>query len=350
LETVPVARLFRVWEKKRGNRRTGSKLVGSLGEALFSGVLFLLGIVSLTALIASQTFSATPLYAPGFGFWLMVLVLSSFILLGGGGVILTVFQVGASAERRTALARKAAALDLRRGSESPGRLPNIPSDANLTNSPGVKLKYRLPVIQSAAWRLVFATVFCLIWNGSAAVLLVFTINSFLDDRPEWFLRIFTIPFLAIGGWAIYDFVRQMLIHTGIGPTNIEISGLPLYPAKVRDVYLSQGGHHAMQVLALWLVCEEMATYRQGTNIRTETRIVFDRQIFRKTNFRIEPGIPFEHQVSIEVPFDAMHSFQSEHNAINWKLVVRGEAEGWPPYERGFPVIVHPNHGNDEAGS
>jgi hypothetical protein len=270
--------------------------------------------------------------------------------LGGGGVILTVFQVGASAERRTALARKAAALDLRRGSESPSRLPNIPSDANLTNSPGVKLKYRLPIIQSATWRLVFATVFCLIWNGSAAVLLVFTINSFLDDRPEWFLRIFTIPFLAIGGWAIYDFVRQMLIHTGIGPTNIEISGLPLYPGRVRDVYLSQGGHLAMQVLALRLVCEEMATYRQGTNIRTETRIVFDRQIFRKTNFRIEPGIPFEHQVPIEVPFDAMHSFQSEHNAINWKLVVRGEADGWPPYERGFPVIVHPSHGNDTTGS
>ncbi len=345
-----MARLFRVWEKKRGNRRTGSRLVGSLGEAFFSGVLFLLGIVSLTALIASQTMMATPMYSPGFGFWLMVLVLSSFILLGGGGVILTVFQVGASAERRRALAHKAATLDPRGKSESPQRLPNIPSDANLTNSPGVKLRYRLPIVQSAAWRLVFATVFCLIWNGSAAVLLVFTINSFLDDRPEWFLRIFSIPFLAIGGWAIYDFVRQMLIHTGIGPTNVEISGHPMFPGKIREVYLSQGGHLAMHVFALRLVCEEMATYRQGTNIRTETRIVFDRQIFRKTNFRIEPGIPFEHQVPIEVPFDAMHSFQSEHNAINWKLVVRGEADGWPAYERAFPVIVHPSHGNDKTGN
>ena len=345
-----MARLFRVWEKKRGNRRTGSRLVGSMGEGLFSGVLFLLGMVSLAALIASQTLTATPRYTPGFGFWLMVLVLSSFIVLGGGGVILTVFQVGASAERRSALARKAAELDLRGSTDSSRRHPNIPSDANLTNSPGVKLRYRLPVVQSAAWRLVFATAFCLIWNGSAAVLLVFTVNSFLDDRPEWFLRIFTVPFLAIGGWAIYDFVRQMLIHTGIGPINVEIAEHPLYPGETHDVYLSQGGSLSMKTLLLSLVCEEMATYRQGTNIRTETKTVFDRQIFRKTGFRIEPGIPFEHQCSLEIPVDAMHSFKSEHNAINWKLVVRGEAESWPPYERGFPIIVHPTYDRDETAN
>jgi hypothetical protein len=324
--------------------------VGTLGEALFSGVLFWLGILSLTSLIVSQTMSATPLYGPGFGFWVLILVLSSFIVLGAGGVILTVFHVGTSAERRIALARRAANLNPRGQSAGPRRLPNIPSDANLTNSPGVKLKYRLPVIQSAAWRLVFATVFCLIWNGSAAVLLVFAINSFLDERPEWFLRLFTVPFLAIGGWAIYDFVRQMLIHTGIGPTHVEISEHPWYPGGTYRVYLSQGGHLNMSTLALRLVCEEMATYRQGTNIRTEIKAVFDRQIFRKTNFHIEPGIPFEHTCSVEIPFDAMHSFQSEHNAINWKLLVRGEAEGWPPYERCFPVIVHPCHGHDQTSN
>ena len=33
-------RPFRWWGKKRGQRRTGSKLLGSVGEALFFGLLF----------------------------------------------------------------------------------------------------------------------------------------------------------------------------------------------------------------------------------------------------------------------------------------------------------------------
>ena len=37
----------------------------------------------------------------------------------------------------------------------------------------------------------------------------------------------------------------------------------------------------------------------------------------------------------------MHSFQSRHNVVRWKLVVRGEAEAWPMFERGFPIVVYP---------
>jgi hypothetical protein len=278
----------------------------------------------------------------------MFIVLTSFILLGGGGAILTVFQVGASAERRSALARRASVLQIAgQPNSARQRYPNIPSDANLTNSPGVKLRYRLPIVQSPVWRLVTATVFCLIWNGSAAALAVIAIQSLVDGRPDWFLTVFTIVFVVIGGWAIYDFVRQMLLHAGIGPTNVEISEHPLRPAGSYEVYLSQTGHLAMNTLSLSLVCEEIATFREGTNIRTETKRVFDRQIFRRTNFVIEPGIPFEQACALQVPEEAMHSFQSEHNAVNWKLVVRGEAETWPPYERCFPVIVYPSYDGNE---
>jgi len=348
-ELFVVPRLFRLWGKKRGNRRTGSKLVGTVGEALFLATLFILGCISLSALIASQTFSPSPRFEPGFGFWVMVLVLGSFVLLGGGGVIWTVFQVGASAERRSALAKRAATIDLtgKVGVDRQEKLPCIPSDANLTNSPGVKLRYRLPVVQSPAWRLMFAAAFCLIWNASGAVLVVFAVKSFLAGRPEWFLTIFTIPFLVIGGFAIYDFARQMLIHTGIGPTNVEISDHPLRRGGKYDVYLSQAGRLWMKTLAFSLVCEEAATYRQGTDIRTERKSVFNRQVFRETDFSINPGIPFEHSCSIEIPGDAMHSFQSEHNAVNWKLVILGEADAWPSYERSFPIIIYPHHVGDK---
>jgi hypothetical protein len=37
----------------------------------------------------------------------------------------------------------------------------------------------------------------------------------------------------------------------------------------------------------------------------------------------------------------MHSFHAAHSSVSWKLVVRGEAAGWPAFERGFPVVVYP---------
>ena len=55
-----------------------------MGEAIFFGALFLLGSVSLAGVTASQIVDPTPeIYTPGFGFWLMVLVLASFVLIGG---------------------------------------------------------------------------------------------------------------------------------------------------------------------------------------------------------------------------------------------------------------------------
>lgn len=332
-----------MWGKKRGGRRTGSKTLGTLGEAMFFGVLFWFGAMSLTALLTSQAFNpAANVYQPGFGFWVMVLVLGSFVLLGGGGVVWTVFHVSASAERLSALAQRAARLDPIREEDSPvAAYPTIPSDANLTNSPGVKLRYRLPVLQSPAWRLMLAAVFCLIWNGSAAVLVVLAVRSFVDDRPEWFLTLFTIPFLAIGAGVLHRFVQLMMIQTGIGPTQVEVSDHPLRPGHGYGLYVCQSGKLAMHTLTLNLVCEELATYRQGTDIRTETKKVFDRQIFRQQGFLIEPGIPFEHQCTLEIPPDAMHSFRSDHNAINWRLDVRGEAADWPPFERSYPIVVYP---------
>ena len=44
-----MANWFRLWEKKRGLRRTGSRLAASTGEWLFFAGLFLAGAMSLTA-------------------------------------------------------------------------------------------------------------------------------------------------------------------------------------------------------------------------------------------------------------------------------------------------------------
>jgi hypothetical protein len=338
-----VARVIRFWIKKRGDRHTGNRFVGNLGEAAFFGLLFLLGVVSLVALIAGYVNDPRPeVTTLGFGFWLLLMVLASFVLIGGGGLIYTVLSVGTSAERRSAMALRASQIELLSEARScPKDYPNVPRDHNLTNSPGVRLRYRLPVSQSNAWKLLIVTVFALLWNGVTYSLVAVAVTEITRGRPDWFLVVFSLPFLAVGVWAIVRFFQLMWIYTGIGPTIVEVSDHPLLAGKEYQVFFSQAGHLNMKRLKLSLICEEEATYQQGTDVRTEVRRVYQQVIVRHNDFKISPSELFEEVVTFRVPPQVMHSFQSFHNAIKWKLVVQGKASGWPLFERWFPVIVFP---------
>ena len=97
----------------------------------------------------------------------------------------------------------------------------------------------------------------------------------------------------------------------------------------------------MQSLEVSLICEEEATFTQGTDIRTETREVYRQLCFQRHDFAIETDQPLSEVCRIAVPISAMHSFQSGHNVVRWKIVVQGEAEKWLPLVRGFPVVVYP---------
>lgn len=338
-----MARLFRLWEKKRGDRRTGSELVGGLGEGLFFGILFLLGSLSLAYMVAARFLGvAAPVYQPGFGFWLMVLVMISFMLIGGTGVVYTVLHVGTTAERRSAMARRAADIDLISDALASSReYPTIPRDANLTNSPGIRLAYRLPVTHAGPWVLFAATAFFLVWNGIATVLVLVAVKGHITSSPNWFLTLFGLPFVAIGVWATYYFVQQLLLHTGIGPTTVEISNHPLRPGNSYQLFVSQSGRLQVKSLELALVCEEEATYRQGTDIRTERCRVYCEPVFVERDFAIEPNKAFEIACDLRIPDHVMHSFRAKQNAVHWMLVVRGRAAAWPEFQRCFPLVVYP---------
>ena len=91
-------------------------------------------------------------------------------------------------------------------------------------------------------------------------------------------------------------------------------------------------------LAVALVCEERASYRQGTNTRTDTELVVEIPL-DPTNSEAateaEPVLNFD----TRIPPEAMHSFKGKHNAIAWKIRVKGEIERWPDFKRTYPLVV-----------
>ena len=347
-----MARVFRFVEKKRGQRRTGSNLVGSLGEAAFCGALFLLGTLLLSVIIATHLLRPDPSrFVFGVGGWLLVMVTGSSILLGGAGLIWTVLRVGTSRERRSALAIRAADTDLVHAAlPRPRNYPTLPPFDGLTNSPGIELAYRLPASQTPGWRLLATTIFALLWSLVVFVLTATVIREHVAGQHEWLFTALLMPFWGVCFWSVRSLVQLLLLNSGMGQTTIEISDLPLIPGREYQAVISQHGQVAIKSLQLWLVCEEEATFTQGTDIRTEHREVYRQECFERRDFRIEPALPFTETCNIAVPAAAMHSFHAPHNLVRWKLVVRGEAAGWPPCERGFPVVVYPGQATMEVNA
>ena len=196
---------------------------------------------------------------------------------------------------------------------------------------------------STGWTLFALATASLLWNGIVLIFVVMAIGSFARGEPDWMLAALVIPFIAIGVALVVYFMRQALIATGVGPTRIEISQHPLSPGGEYDAFLSQAGRLTMKSLEVWLACDEKATYRQGTDTRTETRRVYQDRCFLREAFEIHQGLPFESRCQIHVPPGAMHSFAANHNEVSWKLVVKGSVVGWPDYQREFQIVVNPGN-------
>jgi len=432
-----MARNFRFYEKKRGNRRTGSRTLGSAGEVVFFALFLFLGCAGLAAVvlllivpewrvnhefiehtcivldkqIAEQQDDEDTLYRPevnieyqiggqtyrvwtydvhmayssglddkqvelepflvgqrcpcwydpldpgravlvrqaSWWVWLALVVPLSFILIGGGGVIYRILHWGKSAERRAVIAQRVQQRDLfNTNGDAQREFPNVPDGADITNSPGTMLKFRLPIASSPGWALFGVSLACLLWNGIVAVFVAIAIAGHLDGDPDWILTLFTIPFLLVGILLVVMFIRQLLVTTGIGPTLTEVSEHPLHPGESCRLFVSQSGRLKVNSIEVLLVCEEEATYRQGTDTRTETREVHRQRIFRREGFEVHRGLPFEAECELAVPVGAMHSFKADHNEVNWKVVVEGDVAGWPDYKRYFPVIVRPGNGRADA--
>ena len=280
----------------------------------------------------------------GWVIWLVLTVPLSFIIIGAGGLLHLLFTWGKSAERRAVQTQRVGERGrdfFDGGGNGDACYPTVPKGADITISPGTKLKFRLPMATSPGWAMFGTLAFCVFWNGIVAVAVTIAVSGFIAGTPNWLLTLLTVPFVAIGIGAIVYLVRQLLVTTGIGPTLIEISDHPLHPGERYRAFLSQSGWLTVKTLRVLLVCEEVATYRQGTDTRSETRETHREELFRCENFEIRGGQPLECDIDLNLPEEAMHSFAAAHNEIAWTLVVEGESTGWPDYRRAFTVIVHP---------
>lgn len=340
-----LARKFRWFGKKRGTRRTGSRVVGRVGEAVFFAALLLVGTFALIALITAQFISIPndPHYTPGTGMWLSIFVIVSLVLIGFGGLVFTLMQAGTSPERRTALVQKAPELTSGSDQLPPAKnFPTIPRRQSLLNSPGTVLAYRLPRSVSPAWELLAKTLIASAWIGFLAAVVAVSGRGFVSGQPQWFATILVVPIAYLAYRFTRTYLLQLIEAIAIGTTNVEVSDLPLFPGQRYEVSLAQIGRGKIRSLTLQLVCYEEATFRQGTDVRIEQNVAFTQQLLRAKNLVLSSKEPFHQETDILVPENAMHSFQSTSNSIQWKLEVVARMARGTSFHRSFPVVVYPS--------
>ena len=425
-----MARYFRLYGKKRGARRTGSRAVGNaavlafLALALVSGIALLAWMlwafiipewrvnvvfrpnhcVVLKKRLAEQPVDGKPVYRPemliayqvdhrayetwayditgvfnpdrkaveailrrftigkkyacwidpgnperavlarGYSWpvWIMLLLPISFITIGGGGLVYQFVYLGKSAERRAALTQRAGELDpFDQTHLAHQEYPSVPNYRTVMDSPGTTLAYRLPPVMSGAWALMGALAVTLATNAMSVLFVYLAVDGHRRGKPDWLLTAFTVPVILCGIATLLYFVRRLLVLGSAGPTIVEISDHPLFPGRRYRLYFSYAGQVRLRSVEIRLVCEERATFLQGTNSRTETRIVYEEKIDDRHDLRTESGSAFEMQCPLCIPPGAMHSFQSDHNEIAWRVVIHGDISCWPDFERAFPLVVCP---------
>lgn len=281
----------------------------------------------------------------GYSWWLWLLSLllpGALVLIGGSGLVRGLRSWGKSEEHRAASVGLSELLDplAQPALAAPG-YPAVPVWDDLVNSPGTILRYRLPIESPESWTLVGFGLFALLWNAVVIVLAVGAGLDLLGGKIDWWLFALLVPFLGVGIGGIVLFVRSLVFATAIGPTQLEISDHPLLPGRRYDVLLAQGGTGTIRSLSLSLELEEQATFRQGTDTRTEHVVVWSHTVAVFEGVSAAPHARFEARMVVEIPPESMHSFTSAHNAVRWRLVVRGVPERWPAFTRIFPVVVFP---------
>lgn len=275
--------------------------------------------------------------------WLLLILPASFVIVGLVGLIRALLLSGTSAERRAAMKQKAAHLDLFDDAEQRGlHFPSIPKIAHLTDSPGTHLAFRLPVDASPHWNLAGVLAICLLWNGIVVTFAVANIHGHFAGEGDWLMTLLLLPFLVAGIGIIAFAVRRILLTAAVGNTRLEISDHPLVPGQTYELFIAHSGHMRRKSLDVSLVCLEKATYRQGTDTRSESIAVYEQRLYHCDAFDDDAGTEFEETCQVYIPEGAMHSFQSGHNEIRWHLAVRSDLEQWPDYCREYPVIVHPS--------
>ncbi len=192
--------------------------------------------------------------------------------------------------------------------------------------------------QSSPWGrlagIVFAAAF---WNGIVALFVSQAWEGARRGSPEWGLILFLVPFVLVGLVLIGAIFHALLALRNARARVVAERGATRLGETLRCTWQWQGPAEGIEHVRITLRGREEARYRVGTRTHTATHDFFEARLVDASGEGARRGGPLE----LEIPADAMHSFEATDNKIEWSLELSGEIRRWPDVNERYVVVVLP---------
>jgi hypothetical protein len=283
--------------------------------------------------------------------WLWILFPFPFII-PGALVVLYAFRrrntIGLSPEQAKAVEAEAPPPVDRAGVVAPAdtvaktEYPAVPS---VEPKPGIDLAARVPGEFGGGCAVLAALVVLLICSGVLSPLLVHVVGAIrawqmgeYTGMAAFFILFFGLMWVMVAVWLVKEWRLWRL-----GAPAVEASALPLYCGEACELLVTVPGPARFRRLRVAVVCEEEASYTEGTTTRKETKRVYEQQLASEEDLDVGRREPFRVRGSFHPPPAAMHSFKGTHNEVRWLVRVEGEAERLFPlkFAHDFRLEVRP---------
>jgi hypothetical protein len=227
--------------------------------------------------------------------------------------------------------------------EKPDEL-ETPTLKQVKTQPGKVFPYQLEQAGPApGWQFGCAIIFAIIWNSIVGVF----VYQFLDRQNrggavQWTEVLTLAPFALIGIVLILGAIVagvKWFIASLVGRVDVELSGHPLVPARKLQLSVTQSGSMPLGKVTVTLVCTEKAVYMAGTSKSVAEKVVAQHQLVDPEQSPDGSALPLI--AGFTVPADAMHSFDTPNNQINWTIRLSGRVLGVLPFAANYSVTIAP---------
>lgn len=182
-------------------------------------------------------------------------------------------------------------------------------------------------------RLLGHAVLAAIWNGitGTAIWAVLTQETGNHGCVIAFLSVFAL----IGALMLIGLPYQFLKLFNPRPAlTLDRAGIPLGGSATVS-WSFTGAVRRIAKLKIVLEGREQASYRQGTNTKTDTALFASIPVVETE----DPIAVHRGRATITLPTNTMHSFEAENNKILWVFKLHGDIPNWPDVEEEIPALV-----------
>ncbi len=261
--------------------------------------------------------------------WVFLLIPTTLMLSGGALLSSRIYERVFSQEARASVRRQTT------------RYPTLPNAPPAGSSPGSELALRLAPDARSTFSFGMASFGAILWNVASAAIFVWTLLTAKTQGDVWASWLFLAIFGGLGFVFACRVWTRLQIERVVGATELEISTLPVLPGRKVKFCLFLHGRICVKRLDVFLKCEEIARYVQGTNSIIHRHEAYSSTIFTKYGVDVPARESRLERFTATIPIGAAPSFCAEHNEVVWKASLQMEFEDGGTFARDFGIVVYP---------